>query len=242
MSAAGWFDDPRGAAELRWFDGDGWTEHVSTAGRAWTSPLDELPESPDAAPPPDADDAPAGPVSRDLLSIDAFVVARAAQPRGHGASLDVYDDAGALGRFVESEPEELAGSAVVRLVAPAGAPVLSITHPGGGGRARVDGPAGPLGFLSRVGRVRANLEIHGPGRKPEGEPLVVLKPLDDKGGWSGPGVEIRSWLLGSPTAAAYAESRYQVTLDASVDDDLRPLLLALPVLVDRALTQARPEA
>jgi hypothetical protein len=238
MSAAGWFDDPRGAAELRWFDGDAWTEHVSTAGRAWTSPLDEVPGSPPAAPAvTDADDVPAGPVTRDLLSIDAFVVARAAQPRGHGSSLEVYDDAGPLGRFVESEPEELSASAVVRLMSPEGAPVLSITHPGGAGRARVDGAAGPLGFVSRVGRVRANLEIHGPGRKPEGEPLLVLKPLDDGGGWTGPGVEVRSWLLGSPAKAAYAESRYQVTLDPSVADDLRPLLLALPVLIDRSLIQ-----
>lgn len=238
MSAAGWFDDPRGVAELRWFDGDAWTEHVSTAGRAWTSAVDGVAGSPQPAVATiDAGDAPAGPVARDLLSIDTYVVGRSAQPRGHGSSLDLYDDAGPLGRFVESEPEELAGSAVVRLVSPTGSPVLSITHPGGAGRARVEGPAGPLGFLSRVGRVRANLELHGPGRKPEGEPLLVLKPLDDGGGWSGPGVEVRSWLLGSPSATAYAETRYQVTLAPAVRDDLRPLLLALPVFVDRSLTQ-----
>jgi hypothetical protein len=242
MSAAGWFEDPRGAAELRWFDGDAWTEHVSTAGRAWTSPLDEVPESPVVAPPAaDLGDLPAGPVARDLLSIDSFVVARAVQPRGHGSWLDLYDDSGSLGRFLESEPEELTASAVVRLVTPTGAPVVSVTHPGGAGRARVEGAAGPLGFLSRVGRVRANLELHGPGRKPEGDPLLVLKPLDDKGGWSGPGVEIRSWLLGEPSAGAYAEARYQVTLEPSVPDDLRPLLLALPVLVDRSLTQVPGE-
>lgn len=237
MTGAGWFDDPRGAAELRWFDGESWTEHVSTAGRSWSSPLDEVPDPPVATVVEGGDDAPAGPGARDLLAIDAFVVARAAQPRGHGSSLDLYDDAGSLGRFIESEPEELAGSAVVRLVTPNGAPVVSVTHPGGAGRARVEGAVGPLGFVSRVGRVRADLEIHGPGRTPEGEPLLVLKPLDDKGGWTGPGVAIRSWLLGSPSAAAYAEARYQVTLDPSVDRDLRPLLLALPVLVDRSLTQ-----
>ena len=242
MAAAGWFDDPRGAAELRWFDGGAWTEHVSTAGRAWTSPLEDVPEAPAEAPAVgDVDDVPAGPVARDLLSIDSFVVARAVQPRGHGSSLELYDDSGSLGRFVESEPEELTGSAVVRLVTPTGAPVVSLSHPGGAGRARVEGAAGPLGFLSRVGRVRANLELHGPGRKPEGEPLLVLRPLQDKGGWSGPGVEIRSWLLGAPSAGAYADARYQVSLEPSVGDDLRPLLLALPVLVDRALTQVPGE-
>lgn len=251
MSGAGWFDDPRGAAELRWYDGEAWTDHVSTGGRAWTAPLDEIPDSPAApaaadAPGGDAsgDDPPAGPggaVARDALGLASYVVARAAQPRGHGASLDLYDDGGPLGRFVESEPEELAGSAVVRLVDAAGAPVLSLTHPGGAGRARVEGASGPLGFLSRIGRVRANLELHGPGRRPEGEPLLVLKPLEDKGGWSAPGVEVRSWLLGSPTDGAYAEARYQVTVDGSLDAALRPLLLALPVFVDRSLTQLRPE-
>ena len=242
MSAAGWFDDPRGAAELRWFDGEVWTEHVSTAGRAWSSPLDEVPDAPVAAAIDGSDDAPSLPVTRDVLALDTYVVARASQPRGHGSSLDLYDDAGSLGRFVESEPEELAGSAVVRLVTPSGAPILSVTHPGGSGRARVEGASGPIGFLSRVGRVRANLEIHGPGRKPEGEPLAVLKPLEDKGGWSGPGIEIRSWPLGAPSAAAYADARYQITLDESVSDELRPLLLALPILIDRSLTQVLPEA
>ena len=234
MSAAGWFDDPRGAADQRWFDGEVWTDHVSTAGRAWTSPLDG-----EGAPSATGAVEAAAPGSRGVLSLASFVVARAAQPRGDGSSLDVYDDGGGLGRFVETEPEELAGSAVVRLVDASGAPVLSITHPGGAPRARVEGPSGVLGFLSRVGRVRANLELHGPGRKPEGEPLLVLKPLDDGSGWSCPGIGIRSWLLGSPTTTAYAEARYEVSIDVPVDDAVRPLLLALPVLVDRSLTQTQ---
>jgi hypothetical protein len=237
VTGAGWFDDPRGAAELRWFDGELWTEHVSTGGRAWSSPLDEVPAAPAAAAVDGSDDAPSLPATRDVLALDTYVVARPSQPRGHGSSLEIYDDEGPLGRVVESEPEELAGSAVVRLVTASGAPVVSLTHPGGSGRARVESANGPIGFLSRVGRVRANLEVHGPGRRPEGEPLLVLKPLQDKGGWVGPGVEVRSWPLGQATANAYADARYQVTLDPAIGADLRLLLLALPVLVDRSLTQ-----
>jgi hypothetical protein len=63
----------------------------------------------------------------------------------------------------------------------AGAPLLSITHPGTVARARVDGPGGPLGFVARVGRVRANWEVHGPGRAPTGRTLAVLRPIAGAG-------------------------------------------------------------
>jgi len=36
---AGWFPDPTGHAELRWWDGTAWTEHVSTGGVVTTAPL-----------------------------------------------------------------------------------------------------------------------------------------------------------------------------------------------------------
>ena len=36
---AGWFADPTGRAELRWWDGANWTEHVSTGGQVSTAPL-----------------------------------------------------------------------------------------------------------------------------------------------------------------------------------------------------------
>ena len=245
MAAAGWYEDPRGAAELRWFDGEGWTDHVSTGGRAYTSPVvgEDVDEPPAAEVAPAGDepvgDEPPGPGGdgRDVLGLASFVVARPAQSRGHGSWLDVYDETGALGRFVDTVSDELSASAVVRLLDNTGAPVLSVLHPGGSGRARVDGPSGPFGFVSRVGRVRANLELHGPGRKPEGTPLAVLKPLDDKGGWSADGIELRSWPLGTPTAGTYGEARYAVSIAESVPAEVRPLLLALPVLVDRALTQ-----
>jgi hypothetical protein len=244
MTPAGWYPDPSGAAELRWFDGSVWTDHVSTAGRSFTSAVSSADAAaPEAAATPPADEPPPLPGSgRTPLAVDTYHVARPAQPRGQGAWLDVYDEEGPLGRFHETIPDELSGAAIIRLGDMSGAPLLSVVHPGRGTRARVDGPAGPLGFVSRVGRVRANLELHGPGPKPQGEPLTVLRPADI--GWTaetagGESIaRLRSWELGAPSGAAYGEARYQVWVGPAAPDQLRPLLLALPVLVDRALTQS----
>jgi hypothetical protein len=246
----GWYPDPLGAAELRWFDGTTWTWHVATAGRAWVAPFGDV-----VARPPDGDPAggtvgqpgaapPPPRMTRDVLGVDDVVVARPAQPRVSGAWLEAYDGEGALGRFTEETPEELDGASVVRLTDAIGSPVLSIVHPGRGSRSRVDGPGGPAGFVSRVGRVRANLELHGPGRRPEGAAIAVLRPLDDGDGWewrSDAGVSLarlRWWRLGEPSAESYGEARYTLHVGADIDLTLRMLLLALPVLVDRALVQA----
>lgn len=245
----GWYPDPLGAAELRWFDGTVWTWHVATAGRAWTAPFGDVIAKPPeghaaggaigqagAAPPPPRGD-------RDVLAADDLVVGRPAQPRGNGARLDVYDGGGNLGHFTETTPDELNGASVVRLTDTAGAPLLSIVHPGRGARARVDGPAGPLGFVSRVGRVRANLELHGPGRSPDGPALAVLRPLEDSEGWEWrdgdgrPLARLRWWRLTEPSDRSYGEARYTVHVGAEIDAGVRALLLALPVVVDRALVQ-----
>jgi len=36
---AGWLADPTGHAELRYWDGSSWTDHISTAGQASTDPV-----------------------------------------------------------------------------------------------------------------------------------------------------------------------------------------------------------
>jgi hypothetical protein len=177
-------------------------------------------------------------VTRSPLELDHLVVARPPQPRADGARLDVYDETGALGSFVESTPEELTNASVIRLADADGAELLSVLHPGSGGRARVDAGGVPAGFVSRVGRVRANLELHGPGRRPEGDPLAVLRPLDDGDGWVGMGSTLRWWQLSAPTADAYGEARYTLDLTPTVDPQLRPLLLAATVLVDRSVVQS----
>lgn len=248
----GWFPDPLGAAELRWWDGETWTWHVAAAGRAWTAPYGDVVAGPPSGPPaggrlgqPGAAPPPPG-AGRDIVAATDVVATRPAQPRGSSSWLDVYDAEGPLGRYVETTPEELNGASVVRLSDVTGAPVLSVVH-GGGGRARIDGADGPCGFVSRVGRVRANLELHGPGRRPEGEPLAVLRPLVDGDGWEwcdGDGAlhaRLRWWRLSEPTRSTYGEARYALRVDPGVDPATRTVLLGIPVLVDRAAVQAVSE-
>ena len=177
-------------------------------------------------------------MTRSPLELAHLVVSRPPQPRGNGARLDLYDESGPLGAFVEATPEELTNASVVRLDDVDGNELLTVLHPGRVARARVDVGGAPVGFVSRVGRVRANLEIHGPGRKPEGEPMAVLRPLDDGDGWHGMGTTLRWWQMGEPSGSAYGEARYTLDVAPTVDAELRPLLLAATVLVDRAVVQA----
>lgn len=45
---AGWFPDPTGHAELRWWDGTSWTEHVASGGVVSTAPLTQAPTAGEA--------------------------------------------------------------------------------------------------------------------------------------------------------------------------------------------------
>jgi hypothetical protein len=179
-------------------------------------------------------------VTRNPLELDRLVVARAPQGRADGATLEVYDDAGPVGTFTEHTPDDLDGASVVRLADATGGPILTVLHPGRTAKARVDGLERTLGFVSRVGRVRSNLELHGPGRRPEGDPMAVLHAVDDGDGWSGVGAVLRWWRVSDATAASYGEARYSLELRPTVDPELRPLLLAAVVLVDRAIVQVSP--
>ncbi len=177
-------------------------------------------------------------MTRSPLDLEHLVCARAPQARGDSARLEVYDDAGAVGAFVEHAPDELRGASIVRLADADGGPILSVLHPGRTPKARVDGLDATLGFVSKVGRVRSNLELHGPGRRPEGEPLAVLHPLAEGDGWSGVGATLRWWRVGEPTTTHYGEARYTLDLRPTVDRELRALLVAALVVVDRAVVQA----
>jgi hypothetical protein len=50
MADAGWYPDPRGRHEHRYFDGTAWTDHVADDGRGSTDPVNA--PAPPAAPPP----------------------------------------------------------------------------------------------------------------------------------------------------------------------------------------------
>lgn len=63
VPAAAWFPDPTGAAELRWWDGSGWTEHVHGAPPA---PQPQQPPPPPQPSPPDGE-----PGSQQVLRDDA---------------------------------------------------------------------------------------------------------------------------------------------------------------------------
>lgn len=252
---ANWYADPAGVGELRWFDGSTWTAHVSAGGRTWSAPPDGATEPPSATVAALADGPtstttapPAAPgVGRSPLTVDRLLVARPAQPRGQGAWLDLYDDGGTLGRVVETTSAEVADSIIATVSDAGGAPLLTVTHPGSSARARVDGPGGTLGFVARVGRVRANWELHGPGRAPSGRTLATLRPLEGAGAaWEARNrrqelvAVLRAWSIGPPTEATYGEARYEIELGPAADVEVRPLLLAIPLLADRTAQALTP--
>ncbi|GAB3271378.1 AIM24 family protein [Microbacterium lacusdiani] len=79
---AGWFPDPTGHAELRWWDGTAWTEHVSTGGVVTTAPLTPAQTAPADAGAPGA---------------------QAGQPVGRG-------DAGITGELISGTHAEVSGT------------------------------------------------------------------------------------------------------------------------------------
>ncbi len=48
MASAGWYDDPTRGGRLRYWDGNGWTEHVSEGGGTATEPITGIPPAPPA--------------------------------------------------------------------------------------------------------------------------------------------------------------------------------------------------
>ncbi|MFT4298594.1 MAG: AIM24 family protein [Aeromicrobium sp.] len=52
MTAAGWHPDPEGRHEFRYWDGNGWTEHVSNQGNQSVAPLGAPPQPATAGAPP----------------------------------------------------------------------------------------------------------------------------------------------------------------------------------------------
>ena len=73
QTPAGWYVDPIGRAEWRYFDGHTWTSNVASQGRAWLDPLPAAPPAAsaaatrDLAPPAPRDLAPPTPAApRDL--------------------------------------------------------------------------------------------------------------------------------------------------------------------------------
>jgi hypothetical protein len=219
---AGWYEDPILAAELRYWDGSAWTEHVSDGGVQSVSPI------------PLPDDGGTPPTSP--LVADAFTVERSSEHREdveHG--LDLLVEGALAGRF---DPI-LEGAPGYRLHDRSGGPLLTVTKPGLKATVEVVGPDGAaVGGITRVGRLHSRYDLKGVG----GARLASAKLMlgDDRWEITSPSagvVAAMARVVRSPAdGLALAGVDYHVSVTAP-DGALQPLLLALPVAVDILDTQ-----
>jgi hypothetical protein len=220
----GWYADSLGEAEIRYWDGSGWTEHVSTGGVQSVAPL-PLPESAPSANAPSP------------LHAEAFTVERAAEVRGHAErGLDVLIDGAPAARFdpiVEGAPG-------YRLRDKDGARLLTVTKPGLKAAVDVAGEDGaPIGTITRVGRLHSRYDLKGVG----GAALASAKLMlgDDRWEIASPSADVVAAMArvvripGDGHALAGVD--YHVSITAP-DGALQPLLVALPVAVDILDTQS----
>jgi hypothetical protein len=221
---AGWYEDPLAIAELRYWGGSEWTEHVSTDGVVSVSPLPvPEPEGGASAPSP--------------LDADAFTVERTIEYRDsveHG--LDVLVDGAIAARFdpiVEGAPG-------YRLHDPSGASLLTVTKPGLKATVEVtDAGGSALGGITRIGRLHSRYELKGVDGARSASAKLMLG--DDR--WeittaSGGVVAAMARVVRTPAdGLTLAGVDYHVSVSEK-DTALQPLLVALPVAVDILDTQA----
>ncbi len=222
-TAAGWYGDPSGAFELRYWDGGRWTEHVATGGVQSTSPV-----------PPSATSG----TSRSLLEADVFTVRRHGQPRDEDEhALDVVADGAVLGRFVPV----LDGVPGYRLDAADDTVLLTARKPSLKARFQVAlGDGTPVGSIDKVGRLHSRYDLAGDDGAAAGS--VKLAP----GGVDAWEVRVdgdvvarvvrRATPGGDPSTVAAAD--YDVSLRPKLDAGLHHLVLAVPVAIDVLDTQA----
>ena len=83
VETAGWVPDPSGRFEFRYWDGRGWTDHVSTSGRVGADPTEGWP-APGLLPPPPP---PVASVVQPIQTLTTPSVAFAMQPRNNGLAI-----------------------------------------------------------------------------------------------------------------------------------------------------------
>jgi hypothetical protein len=220
---AGWYEDPALVAELRYWDGTAWTEHVSSGGTQSVSPM----------PLPDAAEAGS---TTSPLDADAFTVERTTEFRDsteHG--LDVLVDGGLAARF---EPI-VEGAPGYRLHDPSGSPLLTVTKPGLKATVDVAGSDGAaLGGITKVGRLHSRYEL----KDPDGAPLASVKLILGDDRWeirtpSDDVVAAMARVVRTPAdGLALAGVDYHVSVTAR-SGALQPLLVVLPVAIDILDTQ-----
>lgn len=243
--AAGWYTDPAGVAEMRYWDGRQWTEHVATEGRQSTSPLPRIEPKPvDHTAPAEndtaADDDAAFAPAIDLSRVDAFTVLRVPHARDdEERGLDVYGGGNWLGRFVPT----LDGSPGYRLEVDGGETALSVRKPSLKNEVKVERDGGEsIGAIVRIGRLHSRYDVMGDAGKPiatvklaaGGDDIWDVRATDDQ---HIVGTVVRR--IGDegddPTRLSGAD--YQVLLRADADDHVRRLSFAVPVAIDILDTQ-----
>jgi hypothetical protein len=236
---ADWYQDPAKVGELRYYDGTQWTEHVTISGVQTTAPF-EIPEPvvDTGEPEPEPEPAPAPAEHADPTSAPSLTVTRAAQRRSEEErALEVVGAAGALGRFVTL----LDGAPGYRFENARGEPVLSVSKPGLKNLVEVVDPAGrPIGAISKIGRLHSRYDI---ARADTGEIATVKLVTGAIDEWNlhigdSPVATISRTSTSPADSLDLASVKYDVTVVAAIDDDLRRLLLAVPLAIDILDTQA----
>jgi hypothetical protein len=214
---AGWYDDPTDVGELRYYDGQQWTAHVTIEGVQTM-------------------------VAYEVAAVDTnpgYTVARVAQPRSEEERpLDVVGDViGPMGRFVTV----VEGAPGYRFEDVDGDVVLSVFKPGLKSEVEVHGPTGnPVGVITKVGRLRSRYDIVRAG---SGETIVGKLRAGSEDQWE---VQAGAAMIATVTRAVgspadpsnYVAVTYSVNVPVDVEPDLDRLLLAIPITIDMLDTQA----
>jgi hypothetical protein len=213
---AGWYRDPSGVAELRYFDGSQWTEHVTIDGRQTTAPMEGG-------------------------SYGAFTMRRGAQWRSEEEKpLEVVTDRGVLGRFLPM----VDGVPGYRFDDADGAVVVRISKPGLKNEVEVRDPAGYLlGTITKVGRLRSRYDVTTVDPPRTATVKVAATSTDDVGEWelqADSAVVARFTRTTSSAADAlnFASVEYAAVMLAPLDEQMEQLYLAIPLTIDILDTQA----
>jgi len=211
---AGWYDDPTDVGELRYYDGQQWTAHVTIDGVQTM-------------------------VDYEVAAVDTnpgYTVTRLAQSRSEEERpLDVVGVIGFMGRFVTV----VDGAPGYQFQDVDGDVVLSIAKPGLKSEVEVRGPTGAaVGTITKVGRLHSRYDIVRAG---SGEKLVVKLLGGSPDEWE---VLVVNSPIATITRAAspadpssFAAVTYSVLVPVDVEPDLDRLLLAIPVTIDMLDTQ-----
>jgi hypothetical protein len=221
---AGWYEDPTKIGELRYHDGERWTEFVTIDGVQTTAAFD-------AAPRPDADTgADDGPT---------FTMYRLAQWRTEQEKpLEVVGTAGhILGQFetlIDGTPgyrfDDVEGDTVVTLAKPSLKNAVEVRDPAGD----------VIGTIAKVGRLRSRYDVAvtSDGRRAS---LKLVGGGSDEWELQLAGMQAATMTRTIRSVADtlnFAGVTYSATVATGLDDHMERIVLVLPLAIDVLDTQA----